>query len=89
MALFLPPATTINNLAGGYNASLDFMVLADNQTNNANNVEITKSRGIKKRNGYRRMLNTALAETGLRDVTSETGERIKGIYEIVKFGNRG
>lgn len=87
MALFLPAALSLKSFAGGYNGKLDFSSLSDNQTNDALNVELGYT--IKKSNGYVRILNTALTETGLRKIsgglgTSKTGDAVMGHYQFFK-----
>ena len=60
MGLKLPRAITINNFNGGYVTDKTFATLADNETSDAQDIEITKEGGIRKRFGYRRMLSNAL-----------------------------
>jgi len=82
VALFLPPALSLKSFNGGYNSKLDTFLLGDNMTNDARNVEIGST--IKKRNGYVRMLNTALTKTGLKVTTGLSADRIQGHYQFVK-----
>lgn len=83
MALYLPQALTINSLNGGYRGDLDFTQLSDTQTNNAQNTVITPIT-IKQRNGYTRMLNTALTKGGVRTDTGLNGQAVKGHYQLKK-----
>lgn len=87
MALHYAPALTLNNLVAGYNSNADFNTLGDNQVNDGKNVEFTRVNTFKKRDGYVRMLNTALTKTGLRVDTGLSGRGVYGHFQLVKQNN--
>lgn len=88
MPLVYPRAITLNDFNGGYVSKESFSSLQNNQTDDAENIEIQLDGGIKKRNGYRRLLNTALTtfngSAGLKITTSSSGDVILGAFQIVK-----
>ena len=85
MALYLPPALTMNNVKGGYTSYLDFTELQDNQTEDGRNTVISPT-VIEQRPGFVRMLNTALTKNGVRSDTGESGVAVRGHYQIKKSG---
>lgn len=87
MALFLPPAFSLKNFAGGYNSNADFNTLQDNQTNDAKNIEISRVGSMLKRNGYARRLNTAINGSSLKEINGLEGVPITGHYQLIKSGN--
>jgi len=87
MALYLPAALSLKSINGGYDGSLDFTLLQDTQSNEGKNVAIDET--IHTRNGYVRMLNTALTKTGLKIDTGLSSDEIYGSYQIVKAGTEG
>jgi hypothetical protein len=89
MPLFQPPAYNLKSLVGGYNSNADYETLADDQTNDARNAELTRINTVKKRNGYNRRLNTALTKTGLKSDTGLDGDKVRGHYQLNKAGFNG
>lgn len=90
MPLNLPPAFSVRDFNGGYNSDKNFATLADNQSNNAKNVEITTTGGVRSKPGYRRMLNTVLNQSGIGPTgffgTSASGQTILGHFQLIKSG---
>lgn len=85
MALHLPPSVSINNLVGGYNSNYNYTNLADNQTNLAQNVEITTKGSIKERNGYVRRNPSRIVNSTSANVLAN-GEPITGYFQLAKLG---
>jgi len=82
MALFLPPAVTINKFKGGFKSTPDFSDLNDTETNNSRNVVYNPNSDIEKRKGSLRLLNTRLASTGVT-----AGAVVTGHYHFAKLGS--
>jgi len=85
MALNFPPSVSINNLIGGYASQLNYTNLADNQTNNAANVEITLDGSLKSRPGYVRRNYSRIKNVSSSN-DYEYGEPITGYFQLVKLG---
>lgn len=87
MPLTLPRANSLRNFDGGYDSNKSFATLPDNATEDAENVIITRQGGIAERKGYRRMLNTALTDSGLKNgSTTVEAVKVKNHFQLVKSG---
>jgi hypothetical protein len=88
MPLKFPKALSLNDFNGGYITKGTTQNIGDNQSSDAENVEILDSGAIAKRKGYRRLLNTALTtfnNTGtLKIDSSAAGDSILGHFQIIK-----
>jgi len=81
MAIFLPPAITINRFKGGFKSTPDFTDLTDTETNDSRNVVYNPNTDIEKRKGSIRLLNERLTATGVT-----AGAPIVGHYHFTKLG---
>lgn len=79
MTLQLPPALSLNDLTGGYRKTTDYNALADTETNDAQNIELTRRPSIKTRPGYLKLYNTRLGDTSGADP-------VKGHFQVIKSG---
>ncbi len=82
------PLITLNQFKGGYKAVLSQSTLGDGETAEARNVEYNLDFGLDKRNGSRRLYNSALGYSAA--ITSGTagltGRPITGHYFFTKLG---
>lgn len=83
MALFLPPAVSVNNFVGGYRAVSDYSELRDTETSVAENMVYGPGGDLNTRTGSRKLLNQRLANTA----TLTIGEDIVGHYYFKKLGD--
>lgn len=82
MALFLPPAVSVNKFVGGFKSVSDYTDLADTETNDAQNVLYSSRGDLEQRPGSLRLYNRKLTSNG-----STTGEPIKGHYYFNSFSD--
>jgi len=82
VALFLPPAVSVQRFRGGYKAVSDYTDLQDTETSDAQNVVYGPNGDIDQRFGSQKILNSRLANSA----TPTTGENITGHYFFRKSG---
>ena len=80
MAIFHPPAVSIDRFTGGFKSTSDYTDLADTETNDSKNVIYTPGGDLEQKLGSLKLYNTALTNS------DSTARPITGHYYYKKLG---
>lgn len=83
MALYLPPAVSVQKFVGGYKSVSDYTDLADTETNDSENVLYGTNGSLEQRLGSEKLYNKKLTNTS----STSVGEPITGHYFFDKLGS--